>query len=163
MPRNLYAVTAVLNGLPVGAFVIAANPDECTARASKRLGDRGRITHLIPLCEATPGTMKRNGLLRYCDKGEAIEFLADTLLVIIRTLQSFVETLKQSLQIHTQTLVEHLKLERFRFSVTKDGVTEVHETFAPDFGAAFRAATKLCQEEYGKNPDFVARVSDETE
>lgn len=162
MPKTLYAVTAIKNGLPVGAFVIAANPDECTARAMQRLGDRGRLTHIAPLCEATLGTLKRNGLLPYCGKGEQIEFLTDTLLEIIAMLLDQVATLRAALGSVTGTLQEKLNLKRFKFSAKdREGVTQFHETFAPDFGTAYQAIMELCQTEYGTTPDFVAEVPNE--
>ncbi len=160
MPKTLYAVTAIKSGLPVGAFVIADNPDDCVSRVSRRLGTKDRITHLIPMCEATLGTMKRNGLLKHVQEDGKIEFLADAILEIIDSLQENIATLQLALKTHTSTLVDKLKLQRFKFSVTdREGVTHFHETFGPDFGTAFRSITELCQAEYGTNPGHVIRVT----
>lgn len=164
MRKTLYAVTAIKNGLPVGAFVIADNPDDCVSRVSRRLGTKDRITHLIPMCEATLGTMKRNGLLKHVQEDGKIEFLADAILEIIDSLQENIATLQLALRTHVGTLVEKLKLQRFKFSATdRDGVVQFHETYAPNFGAAMRAADELCLKEYGSRPFFFQRISDASE
>ncbi|QDU75965.1 hypothetical protein Pan97_30090 [Bremerella volcania] len=164
MPKTLYAVTAIKSGLPVGAFIIADNPDDCVSRASRRLGTRDRITHLIPMCEATLGTMKRNGLLKYVNEDGKIEFLADAILEIIDSLQDNIATLQKALAVHVGMLTEKLKLQRFKFSATdQDGHVQFHETYAPDFASAMRAADELCMKEYGSRPFFFQRVSDASE
>lgn len=164
MSKKLYAVTAIKSGLPVGAFIIADNPDDCATRASRRLGTRDRITHMLPMCEATLGSMKRNGLLKYVNEDGKVEFLADAILEIIDSLQRNINTIRLALHIQTTTLVEKLNFQKFRFSVTdQDGVTQFHEMFAPDFGAAIRSINQHCQTEYGTNPDFVEKMINDSE
>jgi len=151
MARILYAVTAVIDGKPVGAFAVGHNPDEIASKSQARLGETGKITHIVPLCEANVGTLTRNRLLELCEKIDQIEFLAETMVEITDALIGQVATLRACLESMTSTLVDKLGLKQFGFTIVlvNTGVTQKHETFAPNLETAQKAALEFAVNEYG--------------
>lgn len=153
MSHDLYAVTAIIGGKPAGAFVTGRNPDDVISKAAPHLGENGRITHIVPLCEVRLGTLQRNGLLELCSKADQVEFLADTLLDITGVMINQMTTLRSCLETMTGTLVEKLGLRQFSFTIIlkNTGVVQLHENFAPNLESAQKAAIDFAQSEYGEH------------
>jgi len=150
MPQSLYAVTALADGKPVGAFVIARDADEAASRASARLPD-GKLTHIVEFCEARLGTLKRNGLLHFLPDDEQVEFLTGTMLQIVDAQSKQIATLGACIESLTATVVDKLGLRQFAFTVIerRTGMVQLHECFAPDLESAGREAKRFTNETYG--------------
>lgn len=150
MARSLYAVTALADGKPVGAFVIASDADEAASRATARLPD-GKLTHIVEFCEARISTLKRNGLLACFPESERVEFLTETLLQIVDAQSKQIATLRTCIESLTGTLVEKLGLRQFAFTVIegRTGIVQLHECFAPDPEQAKQEAERFTNQHYG--------------
>ncbi|MEX1039665.1 MAG: hypothetical protein WDZ51_03475 [Pirellulaceae bacterium] len=153
--KMLYAVLGLKNGtLPAGTFCIATNPDDVVAKSIGPLGgESGKITHIIPVCEASVGALTRNGLLGACSESDQIEFLASTVLAIATVLSDQNQALKSSLQGLMGTLGEKLGLRHFNFVVVvgDTGETQRHETLAASLELAQNAALEFAVAEYGES------------
>ncbi|EAQ81737.1 hypothetical protein [Blastopirellula marina] len=169
--KGLYAITAISEGNPVGAFVLAMNADDAAHKASARLGESGRMTHLYRLCDATASTLKRNQLLQNCSKADQVEFVTETLLEIVDVmqrqvvfLQSTVTEMARALEIKEKMQSETKPFKIFRFAVQNpEGEVKFYETMAPSLGPAFKVAMNFAKSQYGPEakPDFIAEVPDD--
>ncbi len=150
--HQLYFVTAMIQGKPTGTFLLADSNDDAAAKASEHLAG-GKLTHLVPLCEARHGTLKRNGLLAYCPPSDQISFAQKSLLDIIDVQLKQNAMLRETV-FHLMTVVkERMGFKQFKFTVIEGqtGIVQIHEFLASDLDTARQQAEQFAQEHY--HPD----------
>ena len=148
---SLFTVTALAEGKPVAAYVLANDPDEAIAKASANLPDGSKVKHLIFVCEGRLTTLQRNGLLGVCSDEEKVMFLADTIFEIITKQNEMIEDLKNQLKQIAGGIKERFNLRQFTFAVAQPtGPYHTHEIFAKNGDHAQFLASNMAYEQYGE-------------
>lgn len=148
---HLYIATALKpDGNATAAFLVAHDTDEATAKASKRLEtqfDGGKLTHVLKICQASPATLHRNGLLSCCPPHDQVEFTAKAMLETVKKQQAMIRDLTEAVQGMIADAVERRELRHFKFVVVPPwGGVYRHECFTQDEYEAMRRAEQLAAE-----------------
>lgn len=146
---NLYGATALVDGKPTGAFLIARDNDDAAAKAMSRMPEGGKLTHIVQFCEARIGTLQRNRLYEYCPQSDQIEFTCVTLLHLIGAMSQANNMLRAAIS-GIQEIVAKCGLRQYAFVVTEsNGVIQHHNCYHTDLEKATEQAEQFAREQYG--------------